>query len=77
MYSSLSTIVSTMSYLNSFNHPTNETTYVDSYLDLAVTKIAPENILNDKTEVNLKCNGDLKIGHPVGSFCMPTLYSFE
>ena len=49
-----------------------ETIYVDSYLDLAVIKIAPENISNDKTEVNLKCNGDLKIGHPVGSFCMPT-----
>ncbi|MEO2043557.1 MAG: hypothetical protein ABGX43_03065, partial [Nitrospinaceae bacterium] len=51
---------------------TGETVYVDRYLDLAVIKINPEKILNDKTEVNLKCDGDLKIGHPVGSFCMPT-----
>ena len=48
-----------------------ETVYVDTYLDLAVIKIAPEKISNDKTEVNLKCNGDLKIGHPVGAFGHP------
>jgi len=53
-----------------------ETIYVDSYLDLAVIKIAPENISNDKTEVNLKCNGDLKIGHPVGAFGHPWDFSY-
>ena len=52
-----------------------ETVYVDRYLDLAVIKINPENILNDKTEVNLKCDGDLKIGHPVGAFGHP--WDFE
>ena len=48
-----------------------ETVYVDRYLDLAVIKIAPEKISNDKTEVSLKCDGDLKIGHPVGAFGHP------
>ena len=48
-----------------------ETVYVDNYLDLAVIKIVPEKISNDKTEVNLKCDGDLKIGHPVGAFGHP------
>jgi serine protease Do len=52
-----------------------ETVYVDRYLDLAVIKINPERILNDKTEVNLKCDGDLKIGHPVGAFGHP--WDFE
>ena len=53
-----------------------ETVYVDTYLDLAVIKIAPEKISNDKTEVNLKCNGDLKIGHPVGAFGHPWDFSY-
>jgi S1-C subfamily serine protease len=53
-----------------------ETVYVDSYLDLAVIKIAPEKISNDKTEVNLKCDGDLKIGHPVGAFGHPWDFSY-
>jgi len=53
-----------------------ETVYVDRYLDLAVIKIAPEKISNDKTEVNLKCNGDLKIGHPVGAFGHPWDFSY-
>ena len=52
-----------------------ETVYVDRYLDLAVIKINPERILNDKTEVNLKRDGDLKIGHPVGAFGHP--WDFE
>ena len=53
-----------------------ETVYVDRYLDLAVIKINPEKILNDKTEVNLKCDGDLKIGHPVGAFGHPWDFSY-
>ena len=53
-----------------------ETVYVDRYLDLAVIKINPKNILNDKTEVNLKCDGDLKIGHPVGAFGHPWDFSY-
>jgi S1-C subfamily serine protease len=53
-----------------------ETVYVDRYLDLAVIKINPENISNDKTEVNLKCDGDLKIGHPVGAFGHPWDFSY-
>jgi S1-C subfamily serine protease len=53
-----------------------ETVYVDRYLDLAVIKINPERILKDKTEVNLKCDGDLKIGHPVGAFGHPWDFSY-
>ena len=53
-----------------------ETVYVDNYLDLAVIKIVPEKISNNKTEVNLKCDGDLKIGHPVGAFGHPWDFSY-
>ena len=53
-----------------------ETVYVDRYLDLAIIKINAEKISNEKTEANLKCDGDLKIGHPVGAFGHPWDFSY-
>jgi serine protease Do len=54
----------------------SETVYVDPYLDLAIIKFPPEKISDDKREADLKCDGDVKIGHPVGAFGHPWDFSY-
>ena len=53
-----------------------EKIYIDPYLDLAIVKVPPEKISSDKSEAKIKCNGNFKIGHPVGAFGHPWEYPY-
>jgi serine protease Do len=50
--------------------------YLDSYLDLAIIQVSPENFPKNHKEANLECNEKPKTGHPVGAYGHPWELSY-